>query len=804
MSVKIKQETFNKLYEETNKMAYYTALSILKNETDAQDIVQNSYVSAYTKLEQLKDISSFAAWLKIIVINNCKNLLKCRKPDFFNTAEEESDFLDNVADQDENFLPENYIMQQTKRQQVIDIIDRLPLMQKTTILLFYYDELSVKEIAEIMECNESTVTSRISYAKKFIRREVELLEKKGDKIYATAPTFLARLFLADANSRRLIPPTAESIWQHISPETHNSLPGGKPTAAQNKLISKITKKYAAWSLPAKCAAAGAAAVILIGAIAIPIVAATKKSNDTKSSVGGTSSAETGETSSVSIGEENAEELTSDQSAADQQSGQMSPEQAASFSGILNQIVSKYGVYSSSTSINDCADFSENNHDTWLNSSGLAYAQLVDLNGDGTQELYFYYLQPQQENEYQDSPTLVEDVWNWDGTNAAKIYSESFAAGSGHTVDGERHFFSAVDGKTYLMSAGSTMSATGDLTGLVGVENYSYSAGILSGSTWIEKSRLDEEVDTYLYEKAQDYEYEYKYGISTDGAIVSSGGNPLGKDFSDDEAGLQATRDENEKQWFQLYQVDNGKSQPLFSGAYSEIFNWQSNDVKGLISQLSSTAGPTMALKSLPYIGDISKCQMSAQQATAYIDVLHKVEQSFSSGYEKNFAVLIDVSGDGVPLLLVWGGNLPYEECGVEPQYWGYQNGTAVKLPMGNLDTGIATWDGEVYFCNYNEIFSLDSDELHDFYRVKNGKLSKAHTMKWDNSTGDSLFTIDGKSVNQEQYEATLQAMTLETLFKRDDMTSIGQDNSGSIFDTLTQNSISQVAGMLSDALPGLE
>ncbi|MBP1736545.1 MAG: sig1 [Oscillospiraceae bacterium] len=165
-SIENRQEKMEQWYRETSRMAYYTALSILKNDADAQDAVQNSYIDAFSKFDQLQNPSAFASWLKRIVINNCINMRKKKKPELFKTNEEAQYFLDNIPEQNEEFLPEEYIVKETKRKQIIKIIDMLPELQQTTILLRYYDELSVKDIAEVMECSESTVTSRISYAKK--------------------------------------------------------------------------------------------------------------------------------------------------------------------------------------------------------------------------------------------------------------------------------------------------------------------------------------------------------------------------------------------------------------------------------------------------------------------------------------------------------------------------------------------------------------------------------------------------------------------------------------------------------------
>lgn len=75
------------------------------------------------------------------------------------------------------FLPAAYVEKSVKRSQVMWIIESLPDAQKAKILFLYYNDMSICEIAEIMGCKESTVTSRIAYVKQHIRKGVEQLEK---------------------------------------------------------------------------------------------------------------------------------------------------------------------------------------------------------------------------------------------------------------------------------------------------------------------------------------------------------------------------------------------------------------------------------------------------------------------------------------------------------------------------------------------------------------------------------------------------------------------------------------------------
>ena len=68
-----------------------------------------------------------------------------------------------------------------------EILDKLSDEQRLCVLMYYYDEMSVGEIAETLECSAGTIKSRLNYARKYIKAEVEALEKKGTRLYNITP-----------------------------------------------------------------------------------------------------------------------------------------------------------------------------------------------------------------------------------------------------------------------------------------------------------------------------------------------------------------------------------------------------------------------------------------------------------------------------------------------------------------------------------------------------------------------------------------------------------------------------------------
>ena len=192
-------KAFEKLYNETSKQVYYTCLSFLKNEQDALDIMQDTYISALTHLQELIDKNRFCQWVNQIAVNKCKNYLIKNKP----VLMDDEDMEQLPMEENDNFLPENYITNQEKRKLLLNIMsESLSVVQYQTIILYYFDGLSVQEIANSMDCPIGTVTYRLSTARGKIKQGVMEYENiNGEKLYSVSGIpLLTALFLAETKN----------------------------------------------------------------------------------------------------------------------------------------------------------------------------------------------------------------------------------------------------------------------------------------------------------------------------------------------------------------------------------------------------------------------------------------------------------------------------------------------------------------------------------------------------------------------------------------------------------------------------
>lgn len=149
------------LYEKTYSDMYYIAVKYVKNETVAQDVLQDAYVKAFQGMASLRYPDSFEGWLGRIVANTAKNLLARKTPTLFSefeTENEEGDsFVYEVEDDNIDYQPElNYTRKETQ-ELIRDMIDSLSDEQRMCILMFYLNHQSIRDIAETFAVSENTV-----------------------------------------------------------------------------------------------------------------------------------------------------------------------------------------------------------------------------------------------------------------------------------------------------------------------------------------------------------------------------------------------------------------------------------------------------------------------------------------------------------------------------------------------------------------------------------------------------------------------------------------------------------------------
>ena len=152
-------EAFEQLISLVRHKLYRTAYSYVRNEQDALDMYQETIYTAYVYLKTLKNPESFSSWITKIVVFKSIDFIR-KESRHFTTASEEL-FAELISTENVDFVSHS-----------LDLSEAFKFLDptyKTIILLRYYHDLSIKEIAAIMNYPEGTVKSHLNRAKKMLK-----------------------------------------------------------------------------------------------------------------------------------------------------------------------------------------------------------------------------------------------------------------------------------------------------------------------------------------------------------------------------------------------------------------------------------------------------------------------------------------------------------------------------------------------------------------------------------------------------------------------------------------------------------
>lgn len=203
------------LYEATQHDMYYIALKYMKNEDDAMDVLQDSYMKAWQSLASLKEPENFRAWFGRIVANTAKNALVKKRPTLFSQMDTENEdgdsFEFDIEDDRKEYQPERSYTEKETQLLVRELIDSLSDEQRLCIMMYHLDGQSIKDIAQAFGVSENTVKSRLLYGRKAIKAKAEEMQKKGYQLYSFAPLPLLLFLLRSERKSQAFAAMAEAV-----------------------------------------------------------------------------------------------------------------------------------------------------------------------------------------------------------------------------------------------------------------------------------------------------------------------------------------------------------------------------------------------------------------------------------------------------------------------------------------------------------------------------------------------------------------------------------------------------------------
>ncbi|MCL1806391.1 MAG: sigma-70 family RNA polymerase sigma factor [Oscillospiraceae bacterium] len=255
------EAAFEALYREYAKQVYYFALKIMRDKEDAEDITQDVFITVCEKISGLQEPKAFGFWINRITANKCTDALRKRGQITASEPEEveETGFAEET---DPVLLPDRSLDNAETSRMIVEIVDALPDEQRLCVYYYYYEQLTIAQVAEYLGANENTVKKRLFLARDKIRKELERLNKEeGTKLYATAPLPLTPILKAPVQTFEMPPELIEGLWESIA---------AAAAAAGISGGSAVTAATAGFSLGAK-AAAIAGSLLVAGGITAGVI-----------------------------------------------------------------------------------------------------------------------------------------------------------------------------------------------------------------------------------------------------------------------------------------------------------------------------------------------------------------------------------------------------------------------------------------------------------------------------------------------------------------------------------------------------
>ena len=268
------EELFSQYYNDV----YYFALKTLKDSDLACDITQETFLEVVKTIDKLKEPAAFEKWIRMVTYHQCTRYFKKKKDVLVTEDEDGNTLFDELVDDDENVVPQQEYENEEFQSTIMGMIDELSEQQRSAVMLYYFDELSISEIAQIQGVSEGTVKSRLNYARKSIKKSVESYEEKHNVKLHGIPFlplfklgFGATESLTGANLlavKTAVAQAASSAGAGVSSAVAYTVSSASTTT---KTTGGIIAKIAALPLFTKVVAIVIAVAIISGLVVLPFV-----------------------------------------------------------------------------------------------------------------------------------------------------------------------------------------------------------------------------------------------------------------------------------------------------------------------------------------------------------------------------------------------------------------------------------------------------------------------------------------------------------------------------------------------------
>ena len=259
-------QAMEQLLEAAHTPVSYQCRKMMSRPEDAQDLTQEILLAVYQNIGKLEEPKAFWSWLNRITATRCMNALTRTHVDLqFAEDEEGHSILDDLEETDEQSIPDKAIDNAETARMIDEIVSNLPEAQRLSTLMYYYDEMSIKEIAQIMGVSENTVKSRLKLARKAIEEKVLDYEKQGVKLYSVSVLPFLWYFLRNAAKTEANAAAATACTSSVMAAGAATVTG---TATAAAVTGSAATSAVATGLVAKIVAGCLAVAIAVGGTAV--------------------------------------------------------------------------------------------------------------------------------------------------------------------------------------------------------------------------------------------------------------------------------------------------------------------------------------------------------------------------------------------------------------------------------------------------------------------------------------------------------------------------------------------------------
>ena len=164
-----------KLYEQYCDAMLIVAKRFVKDVMEAEDIVQDVFITCFRHFEKIDEILSFKAWIYRLVINRSKDVLKSSA---FKRVVKNSNLLSLFTSKEP--LPEMSLVKRSEEEILSRSVLDLPLKYREVIILYYYEECSIEEIKGLLGLNGNTIKTRLNRGRTKLKNRMERWEHDGE------------------------------------------------------------------------------------------------------------------------------------------------------------------------------------------------------------------------------------------------------------------------------------------------------------------------------------------------------------------------------------------------------------------------------------------------------------------------------------------------------------------------------------------------------------------------------------------------------------------------------------------------